>query len=567
MNNTQFILIIICAVIIGLGVISLIIFNVIFILKRHYINLDYKLKVKFNNFNNNKMDSSIKYIENLAQKNPKLLPILTYLKDKNNTYNKQLEIVKIKLRNLSKLLKSYKLVQISKTLKQINDDFEKLNSQCEDYKKINLDTQKYSNDLNAITIKLFDIISEIEYFNKTNNIKIFFKHVKEFQQIDKDINNITASINEEIDSIDWENAHRLLLNELSISKQYYEFSKNLFKLSNFNTGLTSLINKLRQESENLNKNGLDDNQYISLFKKLKTISDKANDKIASVNKKNVNEIIDDFRELIAQLEKSLRSIKVDTSYNQIYNEYYSIYTNVLSKFMEIIKEHNIVNLCKNILTIFPHDHEIKTLAINNQKISTDISKELTLIEELHNDKAVSNRNENIVKHIVHIFELMMSFKENNDNLFKTINKKNKNIFEIITELNECSYKLMMLEQYVSKYKINDSELIKKIETNKKVINSISDEIKNDLSIPKHDLRVKLNDVQLFINDSTIMIKNKIELIGIMESLKMYANKYKDNTNKQQFKEFDKLYKEAKYLDLIEAYISFITKSNKNKKVA
>ncbi len=201
MTSTQLALIIVFSIFLGLGVIALIVFDVVFLLKRYYTDQSYKLDNKYNTYKINSSCFNIKSIETLVTKNNTLAPILNFLREYHRVYQEQLDIINAQLKTLCRSLGTYQLGRIKKQINQLKSNFDCLDKQNEIFKKYNMDSQKYSSLCSNIATNMFSIISQITSFNRGNMMDIKYGKLEKIKQIDRSINHISQDINEEINYI------------------------------------------------------------------------------------------------------------------------------------------------------------------------------------------------------------------------------------------------------------------------------------------------------------------------------------------------------------------------------
>ena len=564
MTTMHLILVICLSILVGISVIALIFFNSVFLIKRHFIKTDFKLKNKFNYYNNNTIGSNIKSIETIVQNNNKYLPILNYLKDYNQAYEAQLEIVKTQLKKLSKIINTNKLFDIFKNIKQIKQNFDKLDKQQLEYRKFNLDTQKYSDDSSNIATKLFDIISMITNFNHEALIDISYKHISKFNKINKEINEISTKINNEINYFNWESTHHLFLQQYKEIKEIYELSNEIYEIDKYRIALDSLCKEIEKQINNY-KTSTD--KRVEYFKRSNTSKDVSSKLIDNLENSKYENVKITYKNEIIKLEKLLKEIKSDSMFSSIHNKYFEQFKDNLSSFYSIITEREIKTLYKDILNKFKSDDSVTELIHSNIDLINNISNEITNFNNMLNKNKDNIDYETSVIYMKNIYELIITFKNDNVNLFEKIKKKNKDLLEIAFIINDCSIKLMDIERLIIENNVNNTELSQQVKMNLDIVDEIKKSVDENFKGIDQLLKSKIESVKNFIESTMdIIIYNK-KVNEIIKYLKLYSNRFKNNLNKDEFKKFDKLYKEKKYNELIEEYINFIQKNKNKKKVS
>lgn len=564
MTTMHLILVICLSILVGISVIALLFFNSVFLIKRHFIKTDFKLKNKFNYYNNNTIGSNIKSIETIVQNNNKYLPILNYLKDYNQAYEAQLEIVKTQLKKLSKIINTNKLFDIAKNIKQIKRNFDKLDKQQSEYRKFNLDTQKYSDDSSNIATKLFDIISMITNFNHEALIDISYKHISKFSKIDKEINEVSTKINNEINYFNWESTHHLFLQQYKEIKEIYELSNEIYEIDKYRIALDSLCKEIEKQINNY-KTSTD--KRVEYFKRSNTSKDVSSKLIDNLENSKYENVKTTYKNEIIKLEKLLKEIKSDSMFCTIHNKYFEQFKDNLSSFYSIITEREIKTLYKDILNKFKSDDSVTELIHSNIDLINNISNEITNFNNMLNKNKDNIDYETSVIYMKNIYELIITFKNDNVNLFEKIKKKNKDLLEIAFIINDCSIKLMDIERLLIENNVNNTELSEQVKMNLDIVEEIKKSVDENFKGIDQLLKSKIESVKNFIDSTMDIIVYNKKVNEIIKYLKLYSNRFKNNSNKNEFKKFDKLQKEKKYNELIEEYINFIQKNKNKKKVS
>lgn len=554
---------IVLMVLVAITLIAGLVFNIIFLFHRINLNNDYKLKTKFNIYKNNPIGSNLKSIENMARQNRELQPILEYLNGCNHQYSNQLEIVKIQLENVTKSLNSFKVLSTHKMLKQIKANFNALDLQQIEYKQFNLDTQKYVNNSSQISTDLFDILSSITNFNKENLINILHSDVHQLKQIDLEVNDISSQINKELNYINYTNIHNLFIKEVIKIKELYNISKNIFDIDKYIFAFDALIDKLKKQIIN---SKLGNDKKVIVMKKA----------VSSRNRtKQINELLQQSKFDVAmniyveeskQLEKIISDISAEETYLKIYNEHFDKFKENVMYFYNLIVNNKLKELYKEILTNFKRDPIITELIEANIALINSIYLEIDNFNKFLNRPNLQEYLKRSVEYIFKIYELMITFRNDNDKLLVLINKKHRQFLEYIIRLHDLELKLIDLDRLIIEHDVNNPELVLLTKENRNnVIEARKMVVTQELDVVSLNLEIKC--IEDFITSSLEIIKINMNLKITIKRLKLYANRYYNYTTKQQLNIFDKLYKEHRYFDLIDEYINYIQKTKKQKRVS
>ncbi len=564
MTTTQLVLIIIFSIFLGLGLIALVVFNVIFLLKRHYINQSYKLDNKYNTYKINSGSFNIKAIETLVIKNNGLLPILTFLKKYHEVYQDQLEIVNIQLKNLIKTLKTYQLGKIKKQITQLKSNFDALDKQNEIYKNFNVNSQKYSTMCSSVATDMFSIISKITTFNRENMMNINYGNIEKIKKIDKSINHISSDINEEMNYINWEKIHTLFLKELQLINEYLKVNKDLYEIDRFRLSLDTIC---REIDKNLKAFNGSKARKIEFEKQVNQAHKNSKALISDLEDVAFDTVIKTYKKELFALEKILREVNVENVYERIYTEHINTFKQDLDSFFHIIEHNEIKNLYNDIKKNFGKYDNIKQLVIDNNNSGLRIVNE---IEQFNKSLTTSDGNinyEKILNSIINVYQLIIIFKHDNDELFKLISKRNSDLTEMIFIINDLSVKLMDIERLIVVNKVKSRELQSQLHEKQSIVEELKQELTGNFNIKDPALTAKVESVNTFIDYAIEIIREQKELTEIIRLLRTYANRFATEKNTKIFAEFDKLYRSREYDLLIDEYIKFIGKQSKAKKVA
>ncbi|MGL4951441.1 MAG: hypothetical protein ACRC4L_00495 [Mycoplasma sp.] len=508
--------------------------------------------------------SNLKAVETLVKKNIELKPILEYLKSCNIEYSKQLEIVKIQLESVSKDIETFKIFYVNKKLKQVAGNFDLLDKQQEEFRKFNFNTQKYTNNVSSIATELFQVLSSVNEFSKTNLLDVIHSEITQLKSINNQINKITMHINEELSFINSTTINKLFLEESILIKDLYVTSKNIFEVDKFQYAFNAIQNKIK---ESLKEARLPAEIRVKAIKKLDSSQSIINGTRNLLKHGKFDDVKKIFISQLLNLEDVLSSIKADEAYQVIYNKYFNEFKTNISSFYEVLSKNNINNLYKQIIENFSNDNNIKRIILSNIEIAKNVHSKINNFNSFINRKEYLYDIKTAVKYIMEIYEQLLFFKIENDELQKLIHVEHKNFFSLIIRFNELDFQLLDLKKLVSEYKINNQLLIQDIETNIEWISKIKDELITGRKLDTEALETKANSINKFIITSVEIIKTEINLISIIKRLKLYSNRYYKLSTKQQLEIFDDLYKKQQYQLLIEEYIQYIQKMKKQKRVS
>lgn len=561
MLNPYFIILIVFA---ALAVVSIFIFGVLFIVHRLNLNDDYKLKTKYDFYKNNPIGSNLKSIETLVSKNNELEPILNYLTGCNIVYSDQLKILCMQLKKAGDNVKTFRIFSTRKKLTQIKNNFIILDKHKEEFRKFNLNTQKYANNASQLATDLYDLIASLNNFNKDNLFSVLHPSIIKITDIDRDLNNISMQINKELNYVNHSTLHNLFIKEILKIKELYELSYNLFNIDKYLFAFDALIDLIIKSNKN---SKLNNDKKIMIAKKT-TQSKNHISQIETLLRNNEFEKATKIYETeIKILEDLLLELKIDEIYFDIYNEHFDMFKQNIMSFYHLIVNNKIKDLYKDILKNFKKDKLITNLIYKNIELINEIYKQIDDFNKLLNKPDFLNNINIAIRYIYSIYELTIMFKNENDKLLQMIEKKQKNFLEIMIKLHDLELKLSDLEKMCEEYNINIKELSKNIFENRANIEEIRDSLIESANSDIDQLEARCDSIENSIQSSLEIIKVNINLFIMAKRLRLYSNRYKDMATRQQLNIFNQLYKQNKYYELIEAYIEFIQKMKKQKRAS
>lgn len=561
MLSPYFIILIVFA---AVAVTSMLIFGALFIIYRLNLNDDYKLKIKYDFYKNNPIGSNLKSIETLVSKNRELEPILNYLTGCNIVYSDQLKMMCIQLKKVSDDLKTFRIFSTRKKLNQIKNNFNILDKHKEEFRKFNLNTQKYANNASQLATDLYDLIASLNNFNKDNLFSVLHPSIVKITDIDVDLNAISMQINKELNYVNYSTLHNLFIKEILKIKELYELSNNLFNVDKYLLAFDALFDLIIKSNKN---SKLDNNKKIIITKKITQSKNHIAQIEPLLRNNEFDKAIRIYTTEIKILEDLLLELKVDEIYYSIYNEHFEMFKQNIMSFYHLIVNNKIKDLYKDILSNFKKDKSITDLIYRNIELINEIYKQIDDFNNLLNKHDFLNSINLAIKYIYSIYELTIMFKNANDKLLQMIEKKQKNFLEIMIKLHNLELKLSDLEKMCDEYNIHIEELVQNILEDRANIQEIRNSLAESTNINIDHLESRCDSIENSIQSSVEIIKVNINLFIIAKRLRLYANRYKDLATKQQISHFNQLYKNNKYYELIESYIEFIQKMKKQKRAS
>lgn len=561
MLNPYFITLIVFA---ALAVVSILIFGTLFIIHRLNLNDDYKLKIKYDFYKNNPIGSNLKSIETLVSKNNELVPILNYLTGCNIVYSDQLKIMCMQLKNVGDDLKTFRIFSTRKKLNQIKNNFNILDKHKEEFRKFNLNTQKYVNNASQLATDLYDLIASLNNFNKDNLFSVLHPGIIKISDIDRDLNNISMQINKELNYVNHTTLHNLFIKEILKIKELYELSYSLFNVDKYLFAFDALIDLIIKSNKN---SRLNNDKKIIIAKKTSQSKNHISQIEALLRNNEFEKATKIYETEIKILEDLLLELKMDEIYFDIYNEHFDVFKQNIMSFYHLIVNNKIKDLYKDILKNFKKDKSITNLIYKNIELINEIYKQIDDFNKLLNKPDFLNNINVAIKYIYSIYELTIMFKTDNDKLLQMIEKKQKNFLEIMIKLHDLELKLSDLEKMCEEYHINIKELAKNIFENRANIEEIRNYLIESANSDIDELEARCDSIENSIQSSLEIIKVNINLFIMAKRLRLYSNRYKDMATRQQLNIFNQLYKQNKYYELIEAYIEFIQKMKKQKRAS
>ena len=554
--------IIVLIVMLVLIVLFLIGFSIIFITKRVYRGQDYLLKTKFNYLDNNSIGTNLKSIQNLVNNNLNLQPILEYLQEKDKNYGEQLKILKTQLTNNSKLLKIYSLISIHQSLKQAKRNVDLLQEEYDEFKKYTLNTEEYSNYVSKLSVDLFSIISDIKNFFVETTLNLTFDDLMMNKKILEKIDETTENINIKLNYINSMDIDKYLVNQIVNIKELFKLYNELFEIEKYVTACQSLIDMIKSQ--------LDTNTtVISNIEEVEKYLDKSTsflDDIKNRFERNSFEVVKKkLRMNLEELETIHQKITLEKSYKMLFDKYFFSLKESASYFYSILNNNSIKSAYESILENFKHDQEICELTENNINLTNNICYKLDQIDKtLKTNKLDYASN---VRAIYEVCEMIISFKDDNEKLYKLTHKKYDDFLKLSLKLADLDIKLFHIAKLMKNQKIKNNEIIKKAEENRELIDIINREFVTKYNSEKSMIEQRIKSVEDFLNVSLDAVRRELVLKELYNLLRIYANRYFSKERQEELAIIDNYGANNNYEAAIKNCIEFINKYKKLRKVA
>ncbi|MGL4948106.1 MAG: hypothetical protein ACRC42_01830 [Mycoplasma sp.] len=479
-------------------------------------------------------------------------------------YSKQLDLIHYQIKKVNNDIPTFRIWQTFKKLSQIRSNFLLLDKQKNEFKQFNLNTQKYSNNSSAISTDLFKLTQLINDFAKNNSFDVIHLDVTQLKSINNNINAISIHINEEISYIDSNQLFKLFTKEFDLVDELYNSTFSLFEIDKSQFAYNALSNEV---SAYLKNNDIPGELRITTSKSLKNSKDRIEkvNLLLTVGKfEEPNRII---KEELITLEKILNNLKSSDVLSLTFKNYFNDFKDHVSKFYELLNTINIKELYNFINVNFSTNEEVKNYIHANIILADEITHDGNELNKYVNRRNQVQNLKLVVNFMIKIYSKILEFKDNNDKLLATIHTQYKDYFYLIVKYNELDIKLLNIKKLIIDHKVRSVSLLSDVEAKMSYVSKIKkDLIAGNIANDKN-LDSEINSLNNFIITSLEIIQNEINLVAIIKRLKLYSNRYYNQTSKEQLDLFESLYKSQKYEELIEEYTSFIQKMKKQKRVS
>lgn len=503
-------------------IIGLISFATIFLMQKVILNKQYKLMKRFNYFNDNPIASNLKPISFLVEKNSELEPLYNYFSEINETYKSQMEKIKLQLFELTKYNKNFHLKSSLKYIKQISDNLDILKKEEESFKILNIDTYSYTNNTSDISIKLSDIMNELNSFMRDNNIK------KEFLQANDSLKNVisqielkTKEINDNLMSINIIKAHQSFVGAIVAIQELFQLVSDYYQIYRYQLLIKNLTNNLKRI---INENR-DDIISKSIKLEIKELLETSNTKINVSNKalwsKDLDTVKNILSEYILNINKCITDIRTESKFKKLLDKTFSDFKILIKEFSTKYNSSDLFKTYKRIGNDFSDVEKISDLlikctdAINDIFVETEKFKK-TLSEKSKTTKETIETINKIYKKIKYFFDIN---KELNDLLtsqvelyFSTVQRIDKNILSL-------NFLLYTMEQN----NIINNEIKHDIKTYLLALRKYQNTITNSKNI-EQSLINEVAIIENSIDDMSDQISDFLILKTIANRLLMYCNK-------------------------------------------
>ena len=530
------------------------------------------------------LDQTSDTLDNKDKKINELLNIINITQNKNESYLREINELKLYINELEK----NRNIIITKQLNENNEvnnnneinsqDINNNNNNNNNNIKINKEQDLDIEIMRETNKKLNEKVSELieELKNKENNIISLNEEkiniLKKKGDYENRINGMTKLINKlknELDnknlSIDNnDNKIILLQNELNnVSQLNNQSNNNLSKLINENDQLKNQIQSLKDNYTNISLNNEE------LLNKISKLEKENEEKINKINQENINKI-NELQSEISENNKNsieLHNLKIK---NQNLNKKILLLQQENKKLLEY---ENINNDLKNEIILKNKNIEEYKIKINNDNNNNQniidnlkkdiISKNNIIIEQKKNYQELEKENNNIIilknnieksnniiNELKNKYEMLSKENEDNKNTIEELNNeiniKNKiiedNRIQIENDLNEnesnknliikLKKEIASTNNLIIEYKLKIENLSSKEKTSQNKINNLENELLsknnmiNDFKINNEQILRENNNYKNTIIDLEKKNKDNINNIEIMKNeLNNYKNNY------------------------------------------
>lgn len=427
-----------------------------------------------------------------------------------------------------------------------------------------MNTQKYLNTCSKLATDLFEIVSSITSFQKDKFFVLYHDDIQQLKIINRDINDLSILINNDINYINSTKIHSLFLNELSKIEEFYTLTYNLFNIYKYTLALEALISYGLEIVERAN---FKESERADLIKKINLYKLK-NVEVNDLLKRSQFEKAKTLMlNTLIELENSLINLKVDQKYLSIYETHITRFQTNIDLFYRQLTEHHIKDVYADIVKNFQNDPQVVRLIYSNIDLTNNISQEINHYYSFASNSQPVFQVSQAVQYIFQIYQYITQFQYDNEQLLKLIEQKHKHFVEVIFHLHDAKLKILDLERLMLDFNIQNQTITEQINEKKKSIETLKTKVQTTFMDLDNNLITELTSIDDFVSTSFSLIKNDINLINVIKRLKMYATRYQQLATKEQLQALDKLYKKHQYYDLIEAYIEFLQKMKKLKKAS
>lgn len=545
---------------------SFLMFSIVFFLHRRALNFEYAIKEKFNNIACYSYANKFKHLQLLAKNNNQLQKILNNIFDNKKFFDVQLQLVRIKIINLTRVNSKYLYLKSIRMSKIIFHDLDKCQLMVDDLKRVSASATEYSKNINDLIVDYRSITKDISKFYEVH-LSARYNH-EIFRNILQTINQCIDETQEYITKFDNDNLLVILQKTNSYITTFFRTVLELYIVCRLSIYLTTI----QKQVDTYLKTGAKNLSSVDLFsiEKSNTIA-KTNIEMMNQHLHNINLKPAHDCAIVAtkHLEKSLTKLQMGDKTNVLIQKDIQILRNQIIQLTQGIND--ISQSFNNILRYFARkdvltENKIKKLAMDLQNITYFYQT----LEAKFKDYGSIERKE-FLNNIFQILRQIISWKNELTDLTNNVFKQYKQAITINNELAEIKLTLSQLLGIKIRFNTTDTKSIETIKNIISHINSFQDQLSNDYFGKYPIIQSELNNIK---KQAVVLIESS----GFDETLKLYAqrmifflNKYRNEAPqiKESLDVAENYYKQNKYqqtIDMLIEVISNVSESAKSNKI-
>lgn len=551
---------------IGICSIQFIIFSILFILQKLALKKEYKLKMKFNYFNDNPIASNLKSINFLAENNKELKELLNYFIKINKIHKDQMSVIKNQIMEISKYQKYFHLISIWKYLKIIEKNINILKEEEAAFRILNIDTYSYSENSNNIAITLSEIFSDLQIFLRNKNIIMKYSDVtRSIDKLDEEITKTNIKINDKLLFINSIDLHQSFISQLLLIEQLHQISCYFYYIYRYDILAKTLLNELGSLLDS-NELEISKSKKIAIELNFNKYKKNIESVIELISKDKLKESKMILNEGIIFLENEKIKINSENLYRKLLSNIFGDFKKIIKIFCDNVENFNLKDIYMKIADDLFSDNQINILVTDS---INDIQMIYDHIQNLKQKLKERNiESDDTIRNIIVTYNYILKFIEENEGLHLLLVEKSNQLFSLINKVSQCEINLKQLILFCNRYNVNSTELVSDLESNLKIINEIKSKNLNENKLIDSKLILYITQIENFINQAHKEILDDYILLELSKRLTIYFNRYYNNIELvPSLKQSYKLYNEGNYQECINSYINISAKLKKIKKVA
>ena len=542
------------------------IFSVVFFLHRKALNFEYEIKERFNDIACYSYTNKFKQLKLLAKNNIQFEKILNSIFENKKFFDQQLQVVKTKIMNLSKINSKYLYHKSARLSKEISIDLDKCQLMVNDLKHISASATEYSKSVNDLIVDYREITNDVSNFYELHLASKYNNEI--FKNI---LIAINSSVNEAQTYITKFNNDNLLSILQKINSHITTFFHTVLELYIVNR-LSIYLTTIQKQIDVYLKTNAKNLSSVDIFsiEKNNTIAknniEMMNQNLSTITLKQAH---DNAIVATKHLEKSLTKLQMGDKTNVLIQQNIKLLDNQILRLTKGIND--ISNAFSNILKYFGKKDPLTTNKI--RKLVDDLQAITLFYQRLgqtYKEYGSIDRRE-FLNNIYQISKQIINWKNELINLMNGIFKQYKQAITVNDELAEI--KLTLSQLLGMKIRFNTTD-VKSIEAIKNLISKIvsyQDQLAEDYFGKYSVIQSELNSIK---KQAVIIMESS----GFDETLKTYAqrmifflNKYRNEAPqiKDTLEVAENYYKQKKYqetIDMLIEVISNISDSAKSNKI-